>query len=155
MNLLHVAANHHMRQTSCGRQHLQILLRRLRMAFIPEGQRSVEKFVACLGADLDQLIDREALKCGSGFTQSLQILPNNTRVDLADFRFYLTCAVISNLEFIEAFISFAASQRGKMWQAAHLIRAAYIRGFYPEAKRMFRLKQCYDRCSLTDCFGLP
>ena len=84
MNLGHVAPHHHVRQTARGGKRLDIFLGGLRVTLVAERQGAIQKLFAGLGADLDQLRDREFLQSRARLADPLQILANDPGIDLAD-----------------------------------------------------------------------
>ena len=85
-DLLHVPPHHDKGQTACRGEGLDILLGRLRVALVAQGQRLVQEKARSLMADFQQSITGELHECGARLTDARQVLADDTRVDLAEPR---------------------------------------------------------------------
>jgi hypothetical protein len=65
------------------------------------------------------LCDGKLPQRGAGFSQTLEILADNARIDMADCGFYFAGAIISDSELIQALINLAAPEGGNVGDGGH------------------------------------
>jgi hypothetical protein len=78
MNLRHVAAHHDVRQSARAGERPHVIIGRLRVPFVAEGQLAIQEMLTRFRRDLDQLGDVKffsAARASLIFARSLRMIP--------------------------------------------------------------------------------
>lgn len=119
MDLLHVPADHDMRESAGGGKRGDIVCGRLGVALIAEGDGSVEEDVTGFGGDFEELLDGEGLEGSAGGGDFLEVFTDDPGIDGADLGAGFAGAMIGDRDFVEAFVGAAEAEDGEMWEKTH------------------------------------